>query len=171
MAAHLFHLDPRHQFLQLFTSNSLLFLAGFRVLCTRSHFGALMIQVDIGGRPPIPFEPPPSVLSIFKFQHNLLFLAVFRVLNFRNRFEALNDVFFGKTGSNMGRCFSLKSFIPRTDLSNEILSASNGDQMQNLHPQEVETPIYPNEAHNVGTSSPRVRLLDVLDFTLFLNNK
>ena len=60
----------------------LLFLAGFRVLHSRSHFGALMIQVDIGGHQPIPFDPPPSIRSIFKLQHNLLFLAVFRVLNF-----------------------------------------------------------------------------------------
>ena len=36
-----------------------------------------MIQVDIGGHPPIPFGPPPSVLSIFQFQLNLLFLALF----------------------------------------------------------------------------------------------
>ena len=73
--------------------HSLLFIAGFRVMHTRSRFGALMIQVDIGGHPPIPFEPPSSVLSIFKLQQNLLFLANFRVLNFRSRFEALNDVF------------------------------------------------------------------------------
>ena len=57
--------------------HSLLFLAGFRVLHTRSHFGDLMIQVDIGGHPPIPFELPPSVLSVCKFRHDLLFLAVF----------------------------------------------------------------------------------------------
>ena len=73
--------------------HDLLFLAGFRVLHSRSRFGALMIQVDIGGYPPIPFQTPPSVLSVFKLQHNLLFLAVFRVLNFRSRFEALNNVF------------------------------------------------------------------------------
>ena len=48
-----------------------------------------MIEVDIGGHPPIPFEPPASVLSVFKFQHNLLFLAVFRVLDFWSRFGAL----------------------------------------------------------------------------------
>ena len=71
----------------------LLFLAGFRVLHSRSRFGALMIQVDIGGHPPIPFEPPPSVRSVFKLQHNLLFLAGFRVLNFRSHFEALNEFF------------------------------------------------------------------------------
>ena len=73
--------------------HNLLFLAGFRVLHSRSHFGALMIKVDIGGCPPIPFETPPLVLSVFQFQHNLLFLAIFRILNFRSRFEALNDVF------------------------------------------------------------------------------
>jgi hypothetical protein len=52
-----------------------------------------MIQVDIGGHPPIPLGPPPLLLSVFQFPHSLLFLAVFRVLNFRSRFEALNDVF------------------------------------------------------------------------------
>ena len=46
--------------------HNLLFLACFRVLHSRSRFGALMIQVDIGGHPPIPFQPPPSVLSVFK---------------------------------------------------------------------------------------------------------
>ena len=55
-----------------------------------------MIQVDISGHPPIPFEPPPLVLSVFQFLHNLLFLAVFRVLNFQSRFEALNEVFISK---------------------------------------------------------------------------
>ena len=73
--------------------HNLLFLTGFRVLHSRSHFGALMIQVDIGGHPPIPFEPPPLVLLVFNLQQNLLFLEVFRVLNFRSRFEALNDDF------------------------------------------------------------------------------
>ena len=48
-----------------------------------------VIQVDIGGHLPIPFGPPPSVLSIVHFQHNLLFLASFWVLNFWSRFEAL----------------------------------------------------------------------------------
>ena len=57
--------------------HNLLFLAGFRVLNSRSRFGALMIQVDIGGHPPIPFEPPPSVLLVFKLQKNLLFFSSF----------------------------------------------------------------------------------------------
>ena len=45
-----------------------------------------MIQVDIGGHPPI----PPSQFHQFSY---LLFLAVFRVLNFWNRFEASNNAF------------------------------------------------------------------------------
>jgi hypothetical protein len=53
----------------------------------------ILIQVDIGGHPPIPLGPPPLLLSVFQFLHSLLFLAVFRVLNFLSRFEALNDVF------------------------------------------------------------------------------
>jgi hypothetical protein len=36
-----------------------------------------VIQVDIGGHPPIPLEPPPLLLSVFQFLHSLLFLAVF----------------------------------------------------------------------------------------------
>ena len=40
-----------------------------------------------------------------------------------------------------------------------------------LRPGEVETPIYPNETHSFGASSPRVSFLDDSDFTLFLNNK
>ena len=49
----------------------------------------LMIKVDIGGHPPIPFGPALSILSVFQFQHNLLFLAFFWVMNFRSRFETL----------------------------------------------------------------------------------
>ena len=48
---------------------------------------------------------------------------------------------------------------------------SNGDRMPNLRPWEVETPIYPNRAHSFGASSPRVRVLAVQDFPLFLNDK
>ena len=62
-------------------------------------------------------------------------------------------------------------FTPQIDLSNELLSMSNGDRMPKLHPWEFETPIYPNMTQSFGTSSPRVSLLDVFGFTLFLNNK
>ena len=65
----------------------------------------------------------------------------------------------------------IESCTPRIDLSNELLSASNGDRMPKLRPREVETPIYPNKTHNFGASSPWVRFLDILGFTLFLNNK
>jgi hypothetical protein len=39
--------------------------------------GGGMIQVDIGGHPPIPLIPPPLLLLVFQFSHSLLFLAVF----------------------------------------------------------------------------------------------
>ena len=132
-----------------------------------------MIQVDIGGHPPIPLGAPPLSISVFQFRHNLLFLAVFRVLNFRSRFEDLNDVFweYREQHGSMDRCFSLKICIPQIDISNKLCFASNGDRMPKLRPREVETPIYPNGAHSFGASSPRVRVLDVQDFTLFLNNK
>ena len=122
-----------------------------------------MIQVDIGGHPPIPLGAPPLSLSVFQFQHYLLFLAVFRVLNFQSRFEALNDVFWenGEQNGSMDQCFSLEICIPRIDLSNEVWYTSNEDRMPKLHPREVETPIYPNRAHIFGASSPRIRFLDV----------
>jgi hypothetical protein len=72
--------------------------------------------------------------------------------------------FFEKTGSNMevsSMCSHIKSCSPRIDLSNEVLSASNEDRMPKLHPREVDVPIYPNGAHSLGVSSPRVRSLDV----------
>jgi hypothetical protein len=47
-----------------------------------------LIQVDIGGHPPIPWARK----TIF---HLGSFLTVFRVPNFWIRFEALNDVFWG----------------------------------------------------------------------------
>ena len=119
--------------------------------------------MDIGGNTPIPFEPPPSILSIFKFHHNLLFLVVFRVLNFRSHFEALNDIFWEnrEQHGSMDRCFSFQIYSSHIDLSNEVWYAPNKDRMPKLRPREVETPIYPNEAHSFGASSPKVRFLDV----------
>ena len=35
--------------------------------------------MDIGGHPPIPFGPAPSILVAFQIQHDLLFLAGFQV--------------------------------------------------------------------------------------------
>ena len=48
-----------------------------------------MSHVDVGGPPPIPFGPAPSVFSVFHFQHSLLFLTGCRFLKFRSRLEAL----------------------------------------------------------------------------------
>jgi hypothetical protein len=45
-----------------------------------------LIQVDIGGHPPIPTGSKQS-------SSNLLFLAFFWFLNFRGHFEGLNEVF------------------------------------------------------------------------------
>jgi hypothetical protein len=61
-----------------------------------------VIQVDIGGHPPIPLEPPPFLLSVFQFLHSLLFLAVFSGPELRGHFEALNDVFLGMLLSQNG---------------------------------------------------------------------
>ena len=45
--------------------------------------------MDIGGHPPIPFGPAPSILAAFHIQHNLLFLAGFQVLHSQSHFGAL----------------------------------------------------------------------------------
>ena len=45
--------------------------------------------MDIGGHPPIPFGPAPSILAAFHFHQNLLFLAGCQFLNFRSHLEAL----------------------------------------------------------------------------------
>ena len=41
------------------------------------HASGLLIQVDIGGHPPIPLGAPLLSISVFQFQHSLLFLVVF----------------------------------------------------------------------------------------------
>ena len=53
--------------------------------------------------------------------------------------------------------FVVKICSPHIYLSNDILCASNKDRMPKLRPQEVDVPIYPNEAHSFGASSPRVK--------------
>jgi hypothetical protein len=54
--------------------------------------GGGLIQVDIGGHPPIPTGSHTFHLGSFSFHFGSFFLA-FRVLNFWGRFEALNNVF------------------------------------------------------------------------------
>jgi hypothetical protein len=58
-------------------------------------------------------------------------------------------------------CCSPKICIPWIDLSNEVWNTSNEDRMPKLRPREVDVPIYPNRAHSLGVSSPRVRSSDV----------
>ena len=55
----------------------------------------------------------------------------------------------------------IKICSPQIDLSNEVWYTSNKDLMLKSHPREVETLIYPNGAHSFGSSSPRVRFLDI----------
>jgi hypothetical protein len=57
--------------------------------------------------------------------------------------------------------FSPKICSHRIDLSNKVWNASNRDRMPKLRPREVDVPTYPNGAHSLGVSSPRVRYLDV----------
>ena len=135
--------------------------------------GGGMIQVDIGGHPPIPIGAPPLFLSVFQFHHNLLFLAIFRVLNFQSHFKALNDIFWENQEQHESffKFFHIKRCSPQIYISDEILCTLNGDRMPKLRPGEVDVPIYPNMAHSFGASSPRVRFLDVYGFPLFLNNK
>ena len=124
--------------------------------------------MDICGHPPIPLGAPPLSLSVFQFWHNLLFLAVFQVLNFQSSFEALNDVFWEnrERHGSMDRCCSFKICIPQIDISNEVWCVPNEDGMPKLRPREVETSIYPNGAHSFGASSPRVRFLGCLGFSI-----
>ena len=96
MATHLFQLDLHHQLFQSSLSAHLTIFSRFSGPALPEPFWGPNNLGGIGVHPPIPFEMPPSVLSIVQFQHNLLFLAVFRVLNFRSRFEALNDIFWEK---------------------------------------------------------------------------
>ena len=51
-----------------------------------------MIQVDIGGHPPIPFGPAPLILVAFHSQHNLLFLTGFLGPPLLESFWGLNDL-------------------------------------------------------------------------------
>ena len=59
-----------------------------------------------------------------------------------------------------------ESCSPRIEISNDVSCASNGDSMPKLRPWEVETPIYPNGAHSFSASSPRVRFLGCLGFSI-----
>ena len=72
-------------------------------------------------------------------------------------------MFFEKMGSNMDHrsCCSSKSFSPRIEISNELLSAPNRDRMQKLRPWEVDVSTTPIRAHKpFGFSSFGVRVLD-----------
>ena len=91
----------------------------------------------------------------------------------------LPEPFWGPKRRFFGYAFTKKldhpihpdSCSPRIELSNDVSCVSNGDGMPKLRPWEVETPIYPNEAHSFCASSPRVRFFDVYGSPLFLNNK
>ena len=75
--------------------------------------------------------------------------------------------FFGYAFSNeLDHPIRPDSCSPRIELSNDVSCASNGDSMPKLRPSEVETPIYPNRAHSFGASSPRVRFLGCLGFSI-----
>ena len=70
-------------------------------------------------------------------------------------------IFTKKYDSILDLIFFVNNFSPWIDIFNNVSFVSNGDSMPKLRPWEVETPIYPNEAHSFGASSPRVRFLDV----------
>lgn len=81
--------------------------------------------------------------------------------------------FFGEIGANMGlqSMFSTQKLYFSDRCLNEVFWVSNGNCMPKLWPREVDVPIYLNAAHSFGTSSPKIRFLDVYGFPLFLNNK
>jgi len=118
-----------------------------------------LIQVDIGGHPPFPTGSKQCSGNF----GNLLFLVVF---NFLSRFEALNDVFWAKSGKyNSALNFILvaSSCSPQIDLSNDVLSTPNGDCMQKLRHREVNVSTTPIEARkHFGFSSSGVRDLDFI---------
>jgi hypothetical protein len=65
-------------------------------------------------------------------------------------------MFLGKWGETWKflHCFSHKSCIPRIYLSNEVLSVSNEDCMQNLQPREVDVLTY---VRKIGSWSNKIK--------------
>jgi hypothetical protein len=115
-----------------------------------------LIQVDIGGHPPIPLARK----IVF---HLGSFSTVFRVPNFRGRFEALNDIFWGFGPRRLPKALMGQSKIisSQLDLSNGVSSAPNKDRMQKLRPWEVDISTTPIGARKpFGFSSSEVRVLD-----------
>ena len=113
-----------------------------------------LIQVDIGGHPPIPLAQK----QLFQFGN---FSTIFWVLNFWGHFEALNNIFLASQpdqviviGSSMG---PFHYCTPRKYFSNDLLSDPKGDHMQKLCSLEVGIPTYHFRAcKTVGVSSSRV---------------
>jgi hypothetical protein len=57
---------------------------------------------------------------------------------------------------------SLFNESPHQYLSNELSCTPNIDRIKKLRPREIDVLTYPNRSHmTFGTSSPRVRFLDV----------
>jgi hypothetical protein len=88
-----------------------------------------LIQVDIGGHPPIPLARK----TIF---HLGSFSTVFRVPNFWGHFEALNDIFWGFGAQVIAKgTWASQNHSSQLDLSNGVSSTPNRDRMQKLRPQ------------------------------------
>jgi hypothetical protein len=88
--------------------------------------GGGLIQVYIGGHPPIPLAQ--NTVSILVF-----FLQFFQVLNVWVCFEALNDFFLSLEALRSYRKACIGSFkicTPWLDLSDGLLSSPNEDRMK-----------------------------------------
>jgi hypothetical protein len=115
-----------------------------------------VIQVDIGGHPPI----PRARKIVF---HLGSFSVVFRVPNFRGRFEALNDVFWGfgaqvtAKGTYLGQSKSFFSVRP----FQRCIEHPKQRSYAKVTPREVDVSTTPIGARKpFGFSSSGVRVLD-----------
>ena len=71
-----------------------------------------MTQVDIGGHPPIPFGPAPSILLVFHFQQLTIFIS-FSGPELPGPFLGPKRRFFGKIGATwvQGPMFLTPKFV------------------------------------------------------------
>jgi hypothetical protein len=117
-----------------------------------------MIQVDIGGHPPIPTRSK-------HFVGNLLFLAFFWFLNFWGRFEDLKNNF-----SRLGTSMISKGFYlsPKMNLFADTFPTSYSAPQKKIvcqiyAPEKLIHQTTQNGVHKtVGFSSFRVRVLDFI---------
>jgi hypothetical protein len=133
-----------------------LFLLG-RDIESPKNIYTLLIQVDIGGHPPIPIGSKQSF-------GNLLFLAFFQFLNFRGHFEGLNEVFLGSSTS----IILMALLIPKMNLLDDTFPTSyHVPQTEIVYQSYAPGKLIHQTTQNgvqktVGFSSFGVRVLDFI---------